>query len=116
MDKTLIYTANWHFDNINLNKDYSVKDLSDQRKKLEQKDNWQNMSMAPRIVNGKKVLHVKIDEQLRYRHLIRLFQKLDENKGKLGSNFILYKPKGIDPKDIELLAEVSSEDMTIEIR
>ena len=116
MSKVLIYTANWHFDSINLDKDYPIKDLSDQRKKLEQKDNWQHLSMALKKVNGNKVLHVKIDEQLRYRHFIKLFQKLDENKSKLGSNFILYRPKGIDPKDIELLAEVSSEDITIEVR
>lgn len=116
MDKVLIYTANWHFDSINLDKDYPIQDLSDQRKKLEQKDNWQHLSMALKKVNGKKVLHVNIDERLRYRHFIKLFQKLDENKAKLGSDFILYKPDGIDPKDIELLAEVSSEDMTIEMR
>lgn len=116
MSKVLIYTVNWHFDSINLNRDYPVKDLSDQRKKLEQKDSWQHLSMALKKVNGKKVLHVNINEKLRYRHFIKLFQKLDKNKTKLGSDFILYKPDGIDPKDIELLAEVSSEDITIEMR
>lgn len=117
MDKVLIYTNRWHFlDSKKLGADYCLKDLSAQRKKLEEKSNWQPMSMALKKVNGKKVLHVNITDKIRYRHFIKLFQKLNENKSKLGSDFILYEPDGIDPEDIKLLAEVSSEDITIEMR
>lgn len=117
MDKVLIYTNKWHFlDSKKLGEDYCFKELSAQRKKLEEKPNWKPMSVALKKVNGKKVLHVNILDKIRYRHFIKLFQKLDKNKAKLGSDFILYKPDGIDPKDIELLAEVSSEDITIEMR